>query len=177
LKICSRKGGIRTKWNGIFLGRMQPLYEGHKYLLRMIFEENDEVIICVGSAQSMADGDPKERMNPLHSDERILRVEKFIREEGLAKPYRFVPVEDIDSDAAWPSYLASAIGLDADDINRIYFGDKISDSYSDGLIAAGFSVVLVKRKRFKHRAPDSKIFEVGCATDLRHAYEEHDLRI
>jgi cytidyltransferase-like protein len=156
---------------------MQPLYEGHKYLLRLIFEENDEVVICVGSAQSMDRGNPKAEKNPLPNDERIQRVEKFIRAENLAKPYRFVLLEDIDSDEAWPAYLADRIGLDGDDINRIYFGDQIADAYRDGLITAGFSVVLVKRKRFKHRAPDSNIFEVGCASEIRQAYKEHHLEI
>ncbi|RLF01945.1 MAG: nicotinamide-nucleotide adenylyltransferase, partial [Thermoprotei archaeon] len=36
---------------GLFVGRFQPFHLGHLKALRWILEREDEVIICIGSAQ------------------------------------------------------------------------------------------------------------------------------
>jgi hypothetical protein len=135
------------------------------------------VVICIGSAQAISAGSPKADKNPLSRDERVRRVESFIREKGWTKPYRLVAVEDIDSDDAWPTYLARCIGTDSHDENRIYFGDRIPDAYRAGLLAAGFQVVLIQRKRFKHRTPDQQWFETDCASDIRKFYRQGNFQI
>jgi cytidyltransferase-like protein len=156
---------------------MQPFHEGHQFLLSKIFAENEEVIICIGSAQAIDAGSPKAGKNPLPRDERISRVENFIREQGWIKPYRIVPVEDIDSDDAWPAYLARCIGMDAQNENCIYFGDPLDAAYRRDLGNAGFDVVIVKRKKFKHRTPDQNWIEVDCASEIREIYRKHDFPI
>lgn len=152
---------------GIFLGRMQPLTPGHEWLIENIFKHNQEVVICIGSAEQIAPDDPKAAKNPLPTDERFIRVEAFIKRSGFDKPYRILKVADVDSDAAWPVHLAREIGLDAKNTSNIYFGDKISDDYKKGLEAAGFTVRIVKRKRFEYEAPNKKIYEFQSATEVR----------
>lgn len=157
---------------GIFLGRTQPFHEGHKYLIRRIFKENDEVIICIGSAQKLGPDDARQTYNPLSFETRKIRITDFIEEEGFDKPYRILPIEDIDSDKAWPSYLAAAIRLDKHNINRLYFGESIATEYRAGLEKAGFTVSIVKRQKFEHEAPDHHRYTLDSASDIRQLYRE-----
>jgi len=152
---------------GIFLGRMQPLTPGHEWLIEQIFKHNREVVICIGSAEQIAPDDPKAPKNPLPTDERFARVEAFIKNNDFDKPYRIIKVEDVDSDEAWPVHLAREIGLDEKDTNNIYFGDKITAGYQEGLEKAGFTVKIVKRKSFTYEAPNKRIYEFKSATEIR----------
>lgn len=157
---------------GIFLGRMQPFHEGHRLLLEKILEENQEIVVCIGSAQLIRPGDRKADNNPLTIDERIDRVRHFLASKKTAKEWRIVAIEDIDDDHAWPEYLAKKIGLrnETDIISTLYFGEKISDAYMQGLRDVGIQAKILKRKKFKHRAPDEREYVFSNATEIRELY-------
>lgn len=156
---------------------MQPFHEGHQYLLSKIFKENQEVIICIGSAQRIDEKDPKISQNPLSADERMIRLESYLKDRRSDKPFRIISVPDIDSDEEWPEYLRRISGINTEDRNRIYFGDRIDAAYETGLRAAGFEAVIVKRKSFKHETPDHKTYEVVCATEIRALYKKNGYEI
>jgi len=133
------------------------------------------VIICIGSAQEIKPDDRKAERNTLAAPERMARIEKFVRDQAFGKPYRIISVADIDSDALWPDYLAGIIGVERDKPQQrytIYFGEPISEAYRTGLERAGIEVSILGRKKFRHRAPDQKEYEVESASDLRKLYRK-----
>lgn len=158
---------------GIFLGRMQPFHDGHRWLIRKIFSENSEVVICIGSAQAIDPDDPKQERNPLSFEIRRERVVDYLAAQKYSKPWRILPIADIDSDEDWPAYLSATIGIDKNKRNNVYFGESIAENYQLGLEKAGFAVTIVKRKSFRLQTPDQKTYSVGCASEIRKIYREN----
>lgn len=159
---------ITKKKLGIFLGRLQPQHKGHEHLIEKIFEENDEVILCVGSAQKIAETDPLFSANPLSTYIRVKRLKKFLQKKDFDKPYMIIAVEDIEPDEAWPAYLKKRCRISDDTINTIYFGDAIPQSYKNGLEKVGFKVKIIKRKKFAYQPDkDDKIYKISSATEIR----------
>ena len=48
---------------GLILGRFQPLHYGHIQLMELAFAENNQLVICIGSAQK---DDPQLNMSINH---------------------------------------------------------------------------------------------------------------
>jgi len=88
---------LAKKRRALFVGRFQPLHNGHLEAVRKILEENDEIIIVVGSAQSSHSLD-----NPFTAGERILMLRSVLREEriDLARCY-VIPLPDAEMHAVW----------------------------------------------------------------------------
>ena len=90
---------------GIFLARMQPLHNAHLWLIDKALEENDKVLIVLGSENKV-----DMLRNPYHINLR----KKMLRECYSAKENRKLSVvtipdwsmeSDTDSDKIWGRYL------------------------------------------------------------------------
>ncbi len=92
----------RTR-RGLLVGRFQPYHKGHEHVIKQILEENDEVIIAVGSAQMSYTLD-----NPLTAGERVYMIHEALQEAGIS-PWRAITitVPDIQYNAVWPAHLKS----------------------------------------------------------------------
>lgn len=158
---------IKKKRVGIFLGRLQPQHEGHENLIRTIFTENDEVVLCLGSAQRTKKSDPDFARNPLSKSVRLKRLHTFVKACSFDKPYRTVTAVDIASDAAWPSFLKKCCRLRDDDLNTIYFSDRISPDYRSGLEEVGFKIRHTRRTKFTYRSERNTFHRLSSATEIR----------
>lgn len=156
----------RKKKIGIFLGRLQPRHRGHEMLIERIFKENDEALLCIGSAQKINRSDPLFESNPLSLDKRMRGLKKFLGENKFQKPHRVITVKDIDSDKAWPQYLKNECGLNDKNENVIYFGDKITGSYKNNLEKVGFKVKFIKRNKFIYNFSKMS-YEISSSTEIR----------
>ena len=152
---------------GIFLGRLQPQHRGHEMMIEKIFEENDEVILCIGSAQKIRKSDPLAERNPLPVSARIERLKSFLEAGSFEKPYKIVAAIDIEPDSEWPMHLKKSCGLDDSSINTVYFGDPIPKEYEEGMKKAGFELKFIKRKKFLYRTAKNSLHKISSATEIR----------
>lgn len=88
---------------GLLIGRFQPYHKGHEYVIEQILEENDEVVIAVGSAQASYTLE-----NPLTAGERVYMIHEALKQRNgwLARAIT-VTVPDIQYNSAWPAHLKS----------------------------------------------------------------------
>lgn len=88
---------------GLLVGRFQPFHKGHEYVIRQILEENDEVVIAIGSAQLSYTLE-----NPLTAGERVYIIHENLKKIGgwLGRAIT-VTVPDIQYNSAWPAHLKS----------------------------------------------------------------------
>jgi len=88
---------------GLLVGRFQPFHKGHEYVIKQILEENDEVVIAIGSAQASYTFE-----NPLTAGERVYMIRESIREhEGWLNRSITITVPDIQYNSVWPAHLKS----------------------------------------------------------------------
>lgn len=163
---------IESKSIGIFLGRLQPQHAGHEAMIKQIFKENDEVVLCVGSAQEITPDNANFERNPLLIHMRIQTLSTFLEAQAFQKPYQIVTAQDIEPDAVWPAYLKKRCHLTNNTVNTIYFADRIPDDYLQGLTAVGFNVKFIKRKHFLYKTKEDKSHKISSATEIRNL-EEH----
>lgn len=92
---------VKTFVRALFVGRFQPLHLGHLEALRAIFDEADEVIIVIGSAQKSHDLD-----NPFTPGERITMIRAALTDLQIAPSrYYLIPVPDSTMHASWASMV------------------------------------------------------------------------
>ncbi|MFZ2970679.1 MAG: adenylyltransferase/cytidyltransferase family protein [Minisyncoccia bacterium] len=152
---------------GLVVGRFQPLHDGHRYLIRMAIEENDIVVICIGSSQ---------KADPLPVCERLRRVNEFLGSaDRKNKEIKVIYLPDIESDERWPLYLKNGAGITDETKNIFYTGDDLDESYISSMEKIGFEIRTVERNIFEYTAPDGRIHALTCATEIRKIHR--DLRV
>ncbi|ACJ16652.1 nicotinamide mononucleotide adenylyltransferase [Thermococcus onnurineus NA1] len=89
---------------GLFVGRFQPVHNGHIKALEFVFSQVDEVIIGIGSAQAS-----HTLKNPFTTSERMEMLIRALDEAGLEKRYYLIPLPDINFNAIWSTYVQSMV--------------------------------------------------------------------
>ena len=88
---------------GVFIGRFQPIHNGHIKALSEILKEVDEVIMVIGSAQCSHSFN-----NPFTAGERITLVKNALDENGIdPNRYYLIPVPDTNDNRIWVAHLVS----------------------------------------------------------------------
>ncbi len=139
---------------GLVLGRFQPLHLGHISLLKQALEENDELVICIGSAQ-LAD--------PLLIEERKRRIEEQMKLLPK-KNYRIVCLNDLEERSKWPMYLKHSCALEGKEV-IIYRAD--TDKITTHLKELHFEIRIIKRFLFPYKGPDGIYYEFSSAREIR----------
>ena len=86
---------------GLIIGRMQPFHNGHMQIIKKTFEEVDELVIGIGSAQIS-----HKITDPFTAGERIMMVTQSLAENNIDhKTYYIIPMEDISINSVWPSHV------------------------------------------------------------------------
>ncbi|MCW4016356.1 MAG: nicotinamide-nucleotide adenylyltransferase [Candidatus Bathyarchaeota archaeon] len=86
---------------GIFVGRFQPVHNGHLEVINGILENVDELVIIVGSSQYSHRLD-----NPFTTGERITMIRKALQEKGIEmSKIWIIPVPDVHQHALWVSQI------------------------------------------------------------------------
>ncbi len=89
---------------GLFVGRFQPVHNGHMKALEFIKERVDEVIIGIGSAQAS-----HTLKNPFTTSERMEMLIRALDEAGFERRYYLIPLPDINFNAIWATYVVSMV--------------------------------------------------------------------
>ncbi len=84
-----------------YVGRFQPVHNGHMEVIKAILDEWEEVVIGIGSAYQS-----HTLKNPFTGGERAEMIIASMKEEDL-KNYFIVPVPDIDRYELWPRHISS----------------------------------------------------------------------
>ena len=85
----------------IFIGRFQPIHNGHIEVFKHILREVDELIIGIGSSQEGHTLD-----NPFTAEERVLMIEKTLEEAGIDRSRaHVVKIPDVHDDARWVPHV------------------------------------------------------------------------
>lgn len=87
----------------LFIGRFQPFHKGHLAMVKKILQDNDEVIIGIGSAQYSHTGE-----NPFTAGERFEMIKRALDAEGI-RDYHIVPIPDTHVHSVWVSHVKSLV--------------------------------------------------------------------
>jgi len=97
-------GGDYMPKRGLFVGRFQPVHNGHIKALEFVFSQVDEVIIGIGSAQAS-----HTLKNPFTTSERMEMLIRALNEAGFKRKYYLIPLPDINFNAIWATYVVSMV--------------------------------------------------------------------
>lgn len=102
--------------NGIFIGRFQPVHQGHIHAIGIAASQVDKLFILIGSANSC-----RSIKNPWTYSERASMLNKKLRTSGI-KNFEIVPMNDYPySDTQWISDVRATV--EYLNINKpIFFG-------------------------------------------------------
>jgi nicotinamide-nucleotide adenylyltransferase len=90
---------------GLLVGRMQPIHNGHLQVIEKAFEEVDEIIIGIGSAQLS-----HSTKDPFTAGERVMMLNKALSENSIdSSKYYIIPLIDILMNAVWVSHVKMLI--------------------------------------------------------------------
>jgi nicotinamide-nucleotide adenylyltransferase len=84
----------------LYVGRFQPFHKGHLHNITTILEENDELIVAVGSAQYS-----HTRENPFTCGERITMIRREVKEPHVI----IIPVPDLNIHGLWVAHLCNLV--------------------------------------------------------------------
>ncbi len=86
---------------GLFIGRFQPLHNGHVHALKDVFAQEEHVIMVIGSAQACYTPD-----NPFTTGERLMMLESILEElEIPCSRFHAIPVPDIHNYRKWVNHV------------------------------------------------------------------------
>lgn len=122
----------------LFIGRFQPLHNGHLSAIKQAMDNSEKLIICIGSSQKS--NAPE---NPFSFSER----EKMI-ELSISGNYKIFPLEDMNDNNLWAKQVERVCGK----FDVAYTGNPL---VREILSSAGYSVKPVK------------IFPCASATEIR----------
>jgi nicotinamide-nucleotide adenylyltransferase len=84
---------------GLLIGRFQPFHKGHLSAVKQILEQNDKVIIGIGSSQYK-----HTKENPFTAEERKEMIQKTLDNNEI-KDYEIVFIPDIHDDEKWALHV------------------------------------------------------------------------
>lgn len=153
---------------GLYLGRFNPLHAGHLAVMERILNENDRLIVCIGSSQ---------KAEPFTGAERCHIIR---RQLGLLFPgrdyriYNFTDPEPIDS---WPEDIKILCEINESDINTFYRADLLPKKFVKILRNLKFRIKIVKRENFLYHAPNGLYYRVNSSTDIKRIHRNLNINL
>ena len=89
---------------GLFVGRFQPVHNGHLKAIDWCVNECDELIVLVGSSQRCYEVE-----NPFTVGERIEMLRRVLRSSKLLEKTEILSVPDINNHALWVAHINSLV--------------------------------------------------------------------
>ena len=85
-----------------YIGRFQPLHNGHVTVINTLCKQADEIIIGIGSAQKS-----HTQSDPFTAGERVLMITHTLAVSNIQKMWYVIPIEDLQRNALWISHVRS----------------------------------------------------------------------
>lgn len=103
--------------SALYIGRFQPFHLGHLEVVKRGIEENERLVIAIGSAEKNF-----LPQNPLSASERFVLIEETLKSEGIApEKYCIIPIRNINNYALWVNH----VNLLVPPYDKLYTGSKI----------------------------------------------------
>ena len=135
--------------NGIILARLQPIHNAHLDLIKMACNENDKVLVVIGSANKV------NKRNPIPVDLRLKLVQDAVNSELSEYKNRisFALLDDLtseeDNSLEWGFYLyANIISIINNSSFRMYYSDgfeSITSWFTGYILRNHISLTLIAR--------------------------------
>lgn len=103
----------------LYIGRFQPFHNGHLRVIKNALEENDELIIIIGSSDKSFT-----KKNPLTAGERIEIIKQTLLSEKIKNNYYLIPIPDINTNAVWVSHVE----MNVPSFSKVYAGQDITNT-------------------------------------------------
>ncbi|RLI24812.1 MAG: nicotinamide-nucleotide adenylyltransferase, partial [Candidatus Hecatellales archaeon] len=118
---------------GFYIGRFQPVHNGHVYAVKYALERVDELIIGIGSAQFS-----HEPENPFTAGERLTMLRLALDEAGVDRRlYTIIPIPDTQVHSVWVAQVLAYTPK----FNVVFTNDPLSRQL---FAEAGFKVEGIK---------------------------------
>jgi len=129
-----KSSGIKR---ALFIGRFQPVHEGHVYAIKKLLKKYKEIVVVIGSSEDLFTKD-----NPFTCGERIEMIRHCFSQSDIAKII-LVPVPDVNDNRIWVDHVLAHIPQ----VNEVYSNNQ--------LVKMLFSQhgILVKSMDFHDRGP------------------------
>lgn len=152
---------------GVIIARFQPVHNGHIYLIKKACEENDKVLILVGSA------DKVNKRNPLPVEMRIDFLMNALEENELSKVIIIKELPDLtdesDNSHEWGFYLFTKIAEYANTTKfTIYYSDGfeiITSWFPSWVLKNNVSLSLIARNSATDGISATKVREMIMSND------------
>lgn len=147
---------------GVILARFQPIHNGHIALIKKACEENDKVLLLVGSADKL------NSRNPIPLNIRLQLLSESLDEYKFTKDkYTIVPLNDLSSEGdnsiEWGFYLYTKIVDEIKDSSfTMYYSDgfEIITTWFPGFVLRNYvSLVLLARGKVEKGISATRIRE------------------
>lgn len=132
---------------GLFVGRFQPLHDGHISIMESALDQVDELVVVIGSAERSFSS-----KDPFTAGERLQMIIDASREKGWENRLLPVPVRDVNRFSIWVDHVISYIPpIDVvftnNTLTRTLFEEKGFDVRSTPLVDRGvLSGVVIRQK-------------------------------
>ncbi len=157
---------------GVFLSRMQPLHIGHLGIIELMLQENDRIVIIIGSKNKKGT-----LRNPLDVKLRREILEETIKEHFKENVNRITISElpdwsmetEISSNLEWGRYLYyNIVSLAEKKHFSMYFSDEreIIEAWFDEELSKRINLRIFERKN---------MFEAVSSTKIREAFIKDDI--
>ena len=90
----------------LFVGRFQPFHLGHLKAVRKILQENDSLVIAIGSCQASRTAE-----DPFSFEERRDMITAALRKDGVTR-FRIIGVPDCMNDHKWVCSIQEQASFD-----------------------------------------------------------------
>lgn len=155
---------LETHRVGVFLGRFQPFHLGHLNALQYIFDNNDYIIICIGSAQETF---------PLDIRERMIKMQFQLKEFGIPEfqKYSIAAMNDPYPMDTWVEEMVEVCGLriwgHLKNLTLYRADDDLTKQDLKKLKKFNIKVEYIERKPFYYKADNGIYYKVSSATEIR----------
>ena len=113
---------------GLILGRFQPLHMGHLSIFETVIDNNEELVICVGSSNKK-----RTEKNPYTSLERIQMIDSVL--SNYSCNYEIFEIPDINNNDLYVNHLENIVSP----FDRVYTGNKLVKELFEN---AGYPVIV-----------------------------------
>ncbi len=155
--------------NALFIGRFQPVHNGHLQVLKQISKDYEEIIIGIGSAQYK-----NTSQNPFSFEERRIMIYQSLVEENITN-YQIVAIPDIHDPPNWVDHVCSIVNnfdvvISNNTFNRNLFSEKgfrvATTPYFNRGILSGREIRkrMIKGENWEELVPSS-VVQVICKVE------------
>jgi nicotinamide-nucleotide adenylyltransferase len=110
--------------SALFIGRFQPFHNGHLSAIKDILEENERIIIVIGSAEKNF-----LPQNPFTAGERFQLIEESLKEAKIPnEKFCIIPIRNVNNYALWVNHL----NIYTPSYTRLYTGSEIVKACYNG---------------------------------------------